>query len=473
VPDTSPRIRPGRPEDAQQIAQVNVEAWQSAFRGLMPQDYLDHIDLAARVARWRRTLDNLSRSGEGVLVATKGTQIIGFAGFGPSHDPDENPARTGLLDAIYLAPGCWGKGAGRQLMAAALRQLASAGYAQATLWVLDSNARARRFYAAGGWTPDGASKVDASRGFPLNEIRYRRTLMTTAAAAGTWKLGDLTVNRMGFGAMRLSAAAPFGTEDIPSDRDRSIAVLRQAVELGVNHIDTAAFYFSRLRSANELINRALAPYPEDLVITTKVWAGRDPSGEWYWATPEQLRGQVEENLRQLGRDHLDVVNLRIPPRSAVSVAEHFGALAELRDKGLIRHLGISNASPHHLAEALAIAPVVCVQNRYGIGAAPADHDFLDACGSQGVAFTPFFAIAGQGRASGVAAAESSEVLAVAEAHGASPAQVRLAWTLERGPHVLAIPGTGNPSHLSDNIAAAELRLAPEEMSRLTAIQDQA
>jgi len=162
----------------------------------------------------------------------------------------------------------------------------------------------------------------------------------SAAAAGTWRLGDLTVNRLGFGAMRLTGSLPF-EKGAPSDRDRSIAVLRRAVELGVNHIDTAAFYFSPLRSANELINTALAPYPDDLVIVTKVWPGRDPWGDWYTARPDQLRGQVEENLRQLGRDHLDVVNLRRRSQPA-SIAEHFGALAELRDAGLIRHLGVSD-----------------------------------------------------------------------------------------------------------------------------------
>ena len=164
----------------------------------------------------------------------------------------------------------------------------------------------------------------------------------------------------------------------------------------MNHIDTAAFYFSPSRSANELINSALAPYPDDLVITTKVWPGRDPSGEWYWAEPGQLRGQVEENLRQLGRDHLDVVNLRIP-RSAegASIAEHFAALAALRAAGLIRHLGISGISAQQLAEARAIAPVVCVQNRYGLEASAADHTLLDLCGAQGIAFVPFFAIAGR------------------------------------------------------------------------------
>ena len=288
-----------------------------------------------------------------------------------------------------------------------------------------------------------------------------------AAAAGTWRLGDLTVNRIGFGAMRLT----MNSDGTPSDRDRAIAVLRRAVELGVNHIDTAAFYFSALRSANELINRALAPYPDDLVITTKVWPGRDASGDWFPATPQQLRGQVEENLRQLGRDHLDVVNLRNMNRAWTdSIGEHFSALAQLRDAGLIRHLGVSNVSPEHLAEAQAIAPVVCVQNRYGIGARRPDaDDFLRACGAQGIAFVPFFAIAGTGREAGASGTDDAAVLEVARAHGATPAQVKLAWTLQRGPHVLAIPGTGNPEHLAANLAAGALRLSADELTRLESV----
>ncbi len=288
-----------------------------------------------------------------------------------------------------------------------------------------------------------------------------------AAAAGTWTLGDLTVNRIGFGAMRLTKN-PDGT---PSDRDRAIAVLRRAVELGVNHIDTAAFYFSALRSANELINRALAPYPDELVITTKVWPGRDASGDWFPATPQQLRGQVEENLRQLGRDHLDVVNLRNMNRVWTdSIAEHFSALAQLRDAGLIRHLGVSNVSPEHLAEAQAIAPVVCVQNRYGIGARRPDaDDFLRDCGAQGIAFVPFFAIAGTGREAGASGTDNAAVLEVARAHHATAAQVKLAWTLQRGPHVLAIPGTGNPDHLAANLAAGALRLSADELGRLESV----
>ncbi|MEU6587743.1 aldo/keto reductase [Streptomyces sp. NPDC046881] len=293
---------------------------------------------------------------------------------------------------------------------------------------------------------------------------------TTAAAAGTWRLGDLTVNRVGFGAMRLTGTAPFD-RGVPRDREQSVGVLRRAVELGVNHIDTAAFYFSARCSANELIKRALAPYPEDLVIATKVWPDRDPSGAWWWATPEQLRGQVEENLRQLGRDHLDVVNLRVPPsRRNGSIGEHFGALAELRDAGLIRHLGISNVTSEQLAEVRAVAPVVCVQNAYGIGAASEDRALLRLCGELGLAYVPFFAIAGRGREAGPVPGDSEEVCAVARAHGVSLAQVRLAWTLQQGPHVLAIPGTGDPGHLEQNVAAGALRLSKEEMARLASLR---
>ncbi|MEU1200421.1 aldo/keto reductase [Streptomyces sp. NPDC005813] len=293
-----------------------------------------------------------------------------------------------------------------------------------------------------------------------------------AAAAGTWRLGDLIINRLGFGAMRLTGTAPFD-RGAPRDREQSMALLRRAVELGVNHIDTAAFYFSATRSANELINRALAPYPEDLVITTKVWPGRDSSGGWWWATPAQLRGQVEENLRQLGRDHLDVVNLRVPPsRRTGSISDHFGALAALRDAGLIRHLGISNVTSEQLTEATAIAPVVCVQNPYGIRSSNEDQALLRLCGELGIAFVPFFAIAGSGREAGPETRDSDEVLAVARAHGASTAQVRLAWTLHQGPHVLAIPGTGDQGHLEQNIAAGALRLSEEEMTLLSQPQPQ-
>ncbi|MEU1361896.1 aldo/keto reductase [Micromonospora zamorensis] len=285
------------------------------------------------------------------------------------------------------------------------------------------------------------------------------TNMISASSAGTWTLGDLTVNRIGFGAMRLT-----GNGSAAIDRARAVGVLRRAVELGVNHIDTAAFYFSPLRSANELINSALSPYADDLVITTKVGPGRDPSGEWLpLARPDQLRGQVEENLRQLGRDHLDVVNLR--QHGLDSVAEHFGALAELRDAGLIRHLGLSNIRPQHLAQAQAIAPVVCVQNTYGVDNRRMHDQFVRTCGDQGVAFVPFFAIAGDGREAGGVAANTA-VQAIARTHGATPAQVRIAWTLSRGPHLLAIPGTGNPDHLVENLAAGALVLSPDDLASL-------
>ncbi|MFI1433967.1 aldo/keto reductase [Streptomyces lydicus] len=287
-----------------------------------------------------------------------------------------------------------------------------------------------------------------------------------AGAAGTWLLGDLPANRIGFGAMRLTGSAAFH-QGVPRDRSQVIGVLRRAVELGVNHVDTAAFYFSRLRSANELINSALAPYPDDLVIATKVGPARDASGEWAApARPDQLRGQVEENLRQLGRDHLDVVNLRLMGQDSIS--EHFGALADLRNAGLIRHLGISNARPAHLAQARTIAPVVCVQNRYGIDAR-AGEEMLQACAAHDIAFVPFFSIAGEGREAGAVRAEHEQILTVARAHGVSPSQVRLAWTLRQGKHVLAIPGTGNPDHLIDNLAAGALQLTEEELGLLDSI----
>ncbi|MFJ9904646.1 aldo/keto reductase [Streptomyces sp. NPDC101152] len=294
----------------------------------------------------------------------------------------------------------------------------------------------------------------------------------TADAAGTWQLAGLTVNRVGFGAMRLTGSAAFhlGT---PSDRQRSIAVLHRAIELGVNHIDTAAFYFSRLRSANEIINSALAPYPDDLLIATKVGPFRDYSGEWGTsARPDQLRGHVEENLRQLGRDHLDLVYLRRMRQE--SVAEHFGALADLREAGLVRHLGLSDIEPRHLAEAQAIAPVVSVQNRYALDDPnPVTDEVLRLCGEQGIAFVPFYAVAGKSGAHAAADDHDAEVRAVAVAHGVTPAQVRLAWTLHQGPHVLAIPGTGNPGHLAENVAAGALRLTDEELGRLDALRRRA
>jgi len=266
--------------------------------------------------------------------------------------------------------------------------------------------------------------------------------------------------------MRLTGSSVFHGGR-PSDRNRSIQVLRRAVELGVNHVDTAAFYFSQLRSANELINSALAPYPDDLVIVTKVGPGRDPAGEWLpRATPAQLRGQVEENIRQLGVEQLDVVNLRVLGPDPIEA--QFSALAALREAGLIRHLGISGVTTKQLEEATAIAPVVCVQNRYAIGLhTPADDEVLHTCGEQGIAFVPYFAIAGEGKHNGSPTVDHDDITAIAQAHDATPAQIRLAWTLGLGPHVLAIPGTGDPDHVTENVAAAALHLSADEMAILS------
>ena len=295
------------------------------------------------------------------------------------------------------------------------------------------------------------------------------TAPVTAAASGTWRLGDLVVRRIGFGAMRVSQrGAAFSAGAAAGNRQLAISVLRRAVELGVNHIDTAAFYFSALRSANELINSALAPYSDDLVIVTKVGPARDSSGEWRPAPgPGGLRGQVEENLRQLGRDHLDVVNLRVL-RDMEPLADYFGALAQLQQAGLIRHLGISGVRPDQLAEARQIAPVVCVQNSYSL-AVRDSAPVLRECGALGIAFVPFFAIAGTGRHRGVTGPEPAGLAAVARAHNATPAQVALSWTLHQGEHVLAIPGTGDPDHLAENVAAGAIRLSAAELATLDAL----
>lgn len=293
----------------------------------------------------------------------------------------------------------------------------------------------------------------------------------TAAAAGTWTLGERTINRMGFGSMRLTANP---------DREPVIRVLRRAVELGVNHVDTAAFYVSPggtlgvgtgpARYATDLIREALAPYPDDLVITTKVgFATGQDDGVTEAGTPEQLRGQVEENLRRLGRDHLDVVNLRIVKRPGRdSVAERFGALAEMREAGLIRHLGLSNVRIDHIDEAAAIAPVVCVQNNYALDNNRHDDELLRACGGRGIAFVPFFTLSGANREGGAISDHTDAVRTVAREHGVTEHQVRLAWTLHQGPHVLAIPGTGDPDHLVQNVAAGALRLTAEDLTSLDA-----
>jgi len=279
-------------------------------------------------------------------------------------------------------------------------------------------------------------------------------MLTREPAAGRYALGDLTVNRIGFGAKRLG-----------KDRDHATRLVRRAIELGVNHIDTAAWYptyadashamhdSSALHWANEIIREALRPYSDEVVIATKVGPAEDGL-----ARPDQLRGQVETNLRTLGRDHLDLVYLR--QHGLHSVTEHFAALAQLRQEGLIRHLGLSNVRLHHLAQAQAIAPVVAVQNRYGVDFGRVNDEMLGVCGSQGIAFVPFFALAATGREIG-GVAHNGAVNAFARIHQASPAQVRIAWTLSRGPHVLAIPGTGDLGHLAENMDAGILVQQPE------------
>ncbi|TCO28512.1 aryl-alcohol dehydrogenase-like predicted oxidoreductase [Kribbella steppae] len=281
-------------------------------------------------------------------------------------------------------------------------------------------------------------------------------------------IGDLPVERIGFGTKRLAGG------DGQHTQEQAIALLRHAVELGVNHLDTADFYpsyggpersleFTSLGWANDVVRRALAPYPEELVIATKI--GPTEAG---LASPDQLRALVEKDLRNLGRDVLDVVYLR--QHGLDSVAEHFGALAELRDKGLIRHLALSNVRMHHIAQAQAIAPVVAVQNRYGVGFGRVNDEVLDLCGEQGMAFVPFFAVTAAGRETGGVATDDA-VLAIAREHDATPAQIRIAWTLSRGDHVLAIPGTGSLDHLAENVAAGDLRLSPEQVAVLDNLKD--
>jgi aryl-alcohol dehydrogenase-like predicted oxidoreductase len=281
-------------------------------------------------------------------------------------------------------------------------------------------------------------------------------------------IGDRAVDRVGFGTKRLGGA------NGPDAQDQAIALLRRAVELGVNHIDTAGFYpsfagsgvgndFVSLGWANDVLRRALTPYPDELVIATKVGPTRKGL-----ARPDQLPALVEEDLRALGRDVLDIVYLR--QQGLDSIAEHFGVLAELRDKGLIRHLALSNVRLHHIAEAQQIAPVVAVQNRYGVGFGRVNDEVLELCGEQGMAFVPFFAVTAARREAGGVSADDV-VLAVAREHDATAAQIRIAWTLSRGDHVLAIPGTGSPDHLAENLAAGDIRLSPEQVATLNAVQE--
>ncbi|MEW1890618.1 oxidoreductase [Streptomyces sp. NPDC085659] len=279
-----------------------------------------------------------------------------------------------------------------------------------------------------------------------------------------WELGgDLGVARVGYGAMKLTGW-PRGERP---DRDAALGILRRAVELGVNHIDTSNYYAREGVSANELIRSALHPYPDDLVIVTKVGAlveGPDialPPGEQHGLTPDGLRRGVEANLKSLGLDRLDVVNLRMGDRGHedAPLDGPLTTLLALRDEGLIRHIGISNVSLDQFTRARELAPVACVQNAYNI-ARRDDDPLVDACAEAGIAYVPFYPVGG------FQPLTAERLEAVAERHDATVPQVALAWLLARSPHILLIPGTGSPAHLEENIAAGELRLSAEDLASL-------
>ncbi|MEU1735669.1 oxidoreductase [Streptosporangium sp. NPDC020145] len=273
--------------------------------------------------------------------------------------------------------------------------------------------------------------------------------------------GDRRISRLGFGAMRLPARSWDGPR---GDREAALAVLRRAVELGVDHIDTAAFYSYEDLSSNELIRTALRPYPEDLVIATKVGPRRGPGGWLPEAGPGDLRAAVEENLTGLGRDHLDLVYLRVGlmGTSEEPIGERFAVLAALREEGLIRHLGLSNVTAKQFAEARDIAPVVAVQNHFHLTRQD-DLDLLAECEREGVAYVPFFPLGGFGLP------DDGRIRRIADRHGATVAQVMLAWLLARSPVMLAIPGTSSLAHLAENTAAADLVLDEREVTELNTL----
>jgi pyridoxine 4-dehydrogenase len=271
---------------------------------------------------------------------------------------------------------------------------------------------------------------------------------------------DLVISRMGFGAMQLAGPGVFGP---PRDQNQAVAVLREVVDLGITHIDTSDFYGPFV--VNELIRTALHPYPADLRIITKVGARRSPDGGWHPAQdPADLRTAVRENLEHLGLDVLDVVNLRVSTASTVkdSIAEQFGALADLQTDGLIRHLGVSGASDAQLSEAQAIAPVVTVQNLYNL-ASRADDALVDRCAAENIAYAAFFPLGG------IAPLQSATLNTVAEGLGATSHQVALAWLLQRSPTMALIPGTSSLAHLRENVAAASMELPPDAIAELDTI----
>jgi pyridoxine 4-dehydrogenase len=279
---------------------------------------------------------------------------------------------------------------------------------------------------------------------------------------GTFALAEnLTVTRLGYGAMQLAGPGVMGP---PKDRDAAVAVLREAVELGITHIDTSDYYGPHV--TNQIIRQALSPYPGDVRIVTKVGAKRDAQGGWPHArSPQELRQAVHDNLKNLGLDALDVVNLRVGGFNSPepgSVAEPFTALAQLQREGLIRHLGLSTVNAEQIAEARSIAPVVCVQNFYNI-ANRADDSLIDSLAAQGIAYVPYFPLGGFSRL------QSSTLESVATRLGATPMAVALAWLLQRSPNILLIPGTSSVSHLRENITGAALAIPEDELAELNSI----
>lgn len=278
----------------------------------------------------------------------------------------------------------------------------------------------------------------------------------------TFTLGDREVNRLGYGAMQLAGPGVFGPV---KDETRAIQVLRDAIAAGVNHIDTSDFYGPH--ETNRLIKKALHPYPQDLCIVTKVGARRDAKGGWQAAMePEALTQAVEDNLRNLELDVIEVVNLRsmlhpAKPKEG-SLAPQLEALLELQARGLIRHIGLSNVTATQIEEAQAMTPIVCVQNMYNL-AHRQDDELVDQLAQQGIAYVPFFPLGG------FSPLQSDRLNEVAASLNATPMQVALAWLLRRSPNILLIPGTSSPEHLKENLASGNLHLSDEVMEKLKAI----
>ncbi|WP_296187096.1 aldo/keto reductase family oxidoreductase [Pseudomonas sp. UBA1879] len=286
--------------------------------------------------------------------------------------------------------------------------------------------------------------------------------MSDASKAGTFQLGDRNVQRMGYGAMQLAGPGVFGP---PKDPKAAVAVLREAVALGVNHIDTSDFYGPHV--TNQLIREALHPYADDLTLVTKVGAVRGDDASWNPAqSPAELVSAAHDNLRNLGLDVLDVVNFRVwgnlhSPGDA-SIAEGFTALAEMQQQGLIRHLGLSNVSSAQVKEAQTIAKVVCVQNHYNLSHR-ADEQLIAELGQYGIAYVPFFPLGG------FSPLQSDVLASVAQRMGASHLNVALAWLLQRAPNILLIPGTSSVAHLRENLGAAGLKIPGELLAELDAV----